>query len=143
MTIAEADSTIFEARVLGLRGADFISGLGPEKVASACNGAGPDRWPERARRKLTKWLWLFKTCFDIHDCEFAFDNDGSRDGFDRANDDLELNCKIAADHEYKWYNPMRYVARLAAGVIVDACREFGFDDWIAAYKKGEILQTCA
>ena len=143
MTIDEADSTIFEARALGLRGADFMSSLGPEKVAAACNGAGPDRWPERARKKLTKWLWLFKTCFDIHDCEFEYGNDGSRGGFDRANDNLEINCRIACDSEYRWYNPMRYVARLAAGVVVDACRKFGWEDWVKAYEKGDGGKTCA
>lgn len=132
MTVDEAERSIRRAVESGLLGSGLLVDLGPERVASACNGAGPARWPGRVRRGLTKWLRPFSAGFDVHDCEFTYANDGSRALFDRANDHLGRNLRMLSDLNYAWYNPVRYLARLAAGAVAAACREFGWPDWVAA-----------
>lgn len=133
MTVEEAEKSIELASELKLSGAGYMKLLGPERVAAACNGAGPERMSERARAILSKWLWLFKPCFDIHDCEFTYVCTRDREMFDVVNDKLAENCKRVSNLRYKWYNPMRYVARTAAWIIVGSCREFGWKDWCNAY----------
>lgn len=141
MTVDEAERSIRKAVKFGLLGSNLLVELGPEIVASACNGVGPARWSERVRRRLTKWLWLFKPGFDVHDCEFTYANDGSKTLFDRANDHLEWNLRRLSDLNYAWYNPVRYLARMASRAIADACREFGWNDWIDSHEKGGHKKT--
>ena len=118
--------------------ADLCGRAHPEQFSAACNGCGPASWPEERREKLTKWLATFAPAFDVHDCRFTFDNDGTRENFDYANDELEKNCILLANQEYAWYNPLRYVARHAGHIIAALCREFGWQSWKEAYnhKKG-------
>lgn len=136
MTVEEAEKAIARAEELGLRGAVFMRSLGPEKIAAACNGAGPASWSERRRRKLGRWLRVFRPAFDVHDCEFTYNNDGSYPPFAAANDELEANCRIIADAEYCFLNPMRYLARAAGDAVADLCRVFGWGPWIIAYEEG-------
>lgn len=135
MTIEEAEKAIARAEELGLRGAGFMRSLGPEKVAAACNGAGPASWPEELRGRLDRWLRIFRPAFDVHDCEFTYNNDGSYPPFAAANDELEHNCRLIADAEYCFLNPMRYFARAGGEAVADLCRAFGWGSWIDAYKK--------
>ena len=135
MTLTEAEYTIGRAIVNGLSGAEFLETLGPENVRRACNGIGPDRWPEARREKFNKWLWLFADPAAGHDCRFTFDNDGSEAKFRAANDELERNCLIVADATYRWYNPLRYLARRKGRLMAQACRDFGWRAWRAAYEK--------
>lgn len=116
-------------------GWSFVCGLSDEEFTSACNGCGPELWPEEWRARLDKWLATFGLAFDCHDCRFEFDNDGSREKFDFANDELEKNCLLLADQKYAWYNPIRYFARNRAHLIATACRNFGWSAWEDAYNK--------
>ena len=136
MTVEEAEKAIARAEGLGLHGAGFMRSLGPEKVAVACNGVGPAGWPESRRRKLGRWLRVFRPAFDVHDCEFTYNNDGGLRGFVHANDELEANCRIIADAEYCVLSPMRYLARAGGAVVADLCRMFGWGPWIIAYEEG-------
>ena len=133
MTQQEAIETIARAVRLGLSGAEFLARLGPERVAAACNGIGPEWLPERYRAKLDKWLAKFKTSADVHDCRFAFDNDGSDAKFRAANDELERNNVIIADSRHAWWNPMRYWERSTGRLMADVCREYGWSAWRDAY----------
>ena len=136
MTPYEVQTRKAAIRQRDMYGWMFACSLSDDQFSAACNGCGPDSWPEEARQKLTKWLATFSLAFDIHDCRFAFDNDGSREKFDFANDELEKNCLLLADLKYAWYNPLRYFARNRARLIATACRTFGWDAWQNAYKKG-------
>lgn len=140
MTAQEASDTIALAERLGLSGASFLDTLGPEKVAAACNGAGPERVSARCRRLLSWWFRIFKPCFDVHDCRFTYLNDGTRTLFDAANAELGLNCRKVADSRYRWFNPLRYIARFCGTVIEGTCREFGWGPWQEAYQKAKNAQ---
>lgn len=133
ITIDEAIQSIARAVRLGLSGSEFMARLGPEKVAAACNGIGPERWSQKARDTLDKWLWLLRPAADGHDCRFAYDNDGSDAKFRAANDELERNGIICADAEYRWFNPLRYLWRHRARVMADMCRQYGWSAWRDAY----------
>lgn len=135
MTVDEAQKAIREICAAQLYGAGFIVMLGPAKVAAACNGCGPSSWPEERRRKLDKWLATFRLAFCGHDCRFEYDNDGSREKFDAANEELRKNCLLLADQKYAWYNPLRYFARHAAHLIGLLCQDFGWQSWKDAYNK--------
>ena len=137
MTAEEATKAVEEMCRIGLYGSDFMRGLKPEQIAAACNGCGPEAWPEAWRAHLDSWLSTFRLAFDIHDCRFTYDNDGSRVKFDAANDELEKNCLVLADEKYAWYNPFRYFARNRAHIIADACRStFGWQAFREANEKG-------
>ena len=118
-----------------LYGWGFIAALTYTQIANACNGIGPASWSADARKKLDKWLSTFRLAADVHDCRYTWDNDGTREKFDYANDELEKNCKILADEKYAWYNPLRYLARRAAHLVAQACRDFGWSAYKDAYSK--------
>lgn len=133
MTIDEAKARKAEIRERELYGWGFVNSIPDQDFANACNGCGPESWPQERRAKFDKWLATFAAAFDVHDCRFTFGNDGSRERFDYANDELEKNCRLLADGKYAWYNPLRYFARNRAHLIGEACRMFGWDAWKAAH----------
>ena len=133
MTPCEAQRRKNRIRDLDLYGWIFVCSLTDEQFAVACNGCGPASWPEEKRRKLTKWLSTFALAFDVHDCRFDWDNDGTREKFDFANRELGKNCVVLADEKYAWYNPLRYWARQKGKLIAALCQDFGWDDWKKAH----------
>ncbi len=135
MTEAEAKKALTEIWEAGLYGRDFVHRLTIEQFAGACNGIGPEAWPQEWRDRLDKWLATFRLAADVHDCDFTFHNNGTREKFDEANDRLEKNCLILADRRYAWYNPFRYFARNRAHLIGKACRDFGWEAYDEAYRK--------
>lgn len=142
MTPYEAQQRKARIRDAELYGWPFVCALTDEQFSAACNGCGPASWPEERREKLTKWLATFAPAFDVHDCRFDWDNDGTRENFDYANRELGKNCVLLADEKYAWYNPVRYWARQKGKLIAALCREFGWSAWKEAYnhKKGTTNQ---
>ena len=141
MTLQEAQDSISRARALKLSGAEFIATLGDENVMRACNGIGPSWMKQYLREKLDKWFRRFRVCADVHDCRFAFDNDGEDAKFRAANDELERNCLIVADTDFAWYNPLRYWWRHGGRLMAKACRDFGWSAWRDAYEDNEEKNT--
>lgn len=137
MTPYEAQQRKAKIRDLELYGWQFVCSLADEQFAVACNGCGPASWPAEKREKLTKWLVTFLPAFDTHDCDFTFNNDGSRELFDAANHRLKKNCILIADEKYAWWNPLRYLARRAGKIIAGLCQKFGWSDWKKAYNKNQ------
>ena len=135
MTEEQAKIAMREIWDAGLYGREFITRLTAKQIAAACNGIGPESWPAERRAKLDKWLATFRRAADVHDCRFTLDNDGTREKFDAANDEIEKNCLILADQKYAWYNPWRYFARHAAHLVGKACRDFGWPAFDEAFKK--------
>lgn len=135
MTREEAIAAMREIWNAGLYGREFAYRFTPEQFAAGCNGIGPESWPEERRAKLDKWLATFRRAADVHDLRFTYDNDGTRQSFDAANDELEKNCRLLADGKYAWYNPWRYVARRGAHLVAKACRDFGWSAYSQAYEK--------
>ncbi len=141
MTPYEAQQRKDTIRAAEMYGWQFVCGLTDEQFASACNGCGPESWPDEWRARLDKWLSTFGPAFDGHDCRFTFDNDGSREKFDYANDELEKNCLLLANLKYAWYNPLRYFARNRARLIAKACRNFGWQAWKDAFAKKQTKEN--
>ena len=135
MTPNEARLRKNRIRDAELYGWQFVCALTDEEFSAACNGCGPESWSEEKRRKLTKWLAIFALAFNVHDCRFEYDNDGSREKFDYANSELEKNCYLLADQKYSWWNPMRYLARRGGRLVYKACDMFGWDAYQEAYRK--------
>lgn len=135
ITEEEAAARLAAIRDLELYGWRFMESLTLTEIANACNGIGPESWQEKSRKKLDKWLSAFRLAADVHDCRFTWDNDGTREKFAYANDELERNCLVLADEKYAWYNPLRYLARRAAHLVAQACRDFGWNDYKDAYSK--------
>ena len=124
---------VLTAGVYGLSGAEWLAELSLGKIRDAYNGIGPKWMKPEKRKKLSKWLKMYTVPCVLHDCRFAYDNDGTEAKFRAANDELERNCIIVADATYKWYNPMRYWARLKGRTVAQVCRVFGWDAWRDAY----------
>ena len=139
ITQDKAEKSVQEAERLQLYGWQWFKALDVAKVRAACNGCGPAWMGEDWRDGLTEWLDLLFTAFCLHDCRFTFDNDGTRERFDFANDELDKNCRLLVDSEYGWYNPMRYIWRNRARLVAKVCRDFGWSAWRDAY--GEILKS--
>ena len=135
ITEEEAAARFAAIRNLELYGWRFMASLTYAQIAHACNGIGPESWPADARKKLDRWLATFRLAADVHDCRFTWDNDGTRERFDYANDELERNCLVLADEKYAWWNPLRYFARRAAHLMAQACRDFGWSAYKDAYSK--------
>lgn len=135
ITEEEAAARLYEIRDLELYGWRFMASLSLTEIANACNGIGPESWHEKSRKKLDKWLATFRLAADVHDCRFTWDNDGTRERFTYANDELERNCLVLADEKYVWWNPLRYFARRAAHLVAQACRDFGWSAYKDAYAK--------
>lgn len=135
LTEKEAREAFREIWDRNLYGRSFMSRLTFAQMVAAANGIGPDSWKEEYRAKLDKWLATFRLAAIIHDCRFTWNNDGSRERFDAANDEIEKNCRLLADQKYCCINPWRYFARRAAHLVGEACRMFGWDAWQKAFDK--------
>ena len=125
---------VLTAGIYGLSGSEFIADLSLGKIRAAYNGIGPEWMSQKIRDKITKYLSLFTVCAVIHDCRFAYWNDGTDARFREANDELERNCLIVADANYKWWQLRRYLARHAGRIMAQACRDFGWSAWRDAYE---------
>ncbi len=126
---------VLTAGVYGLSGAEWLADLSLGKIRAAYNGIGPEWMKPEQRKKLSKWLKTYTVPCVLHDCRFAYDNDGTEAKFRAANDELERNCRIVADATYAWYHPMRYWARLKGRAVAQACRVLGWDAWRDAYNQ--------
>lgn len=134
-TVRDAMQMLSAAAAYGLEGAAKYLVYPIETLAARWNGIGPERMSEAKRKKLDKWLKLYRPACFIHDQDFA-ESDGTRGGFIAANDRLERNCLIIADDRYDaWYDLRRFFARRGGRLVADACRIAGWQAWQDAAKK--------
>lgn len=132
-TIQDTKLMLSAAAAYGLDGVAKYIDYPIETLAARWNGIGPESMSEAKRKKLDKWLRLYRPACFIHDQRFA-ESDGTRGGFISANDELERNCLIIADDHYEWYDPRRYLARRGGRLVADACRIAGWEAWQDAAK---------
>lgn len=104
-----------------------------DKVLEAVyNGCGPDWLPGDIRDLLTSHYEFFEPAFLIHDWDFTF-LPKNEVKFHRANERLLSNCKRIIECEYRWWNFLSARRRkIQAGIIFEACEEFGFAGFMAA-----------
>ncbi len=108
------------------------------RLASICNGFGPDRWSEKAREVMT-WIWRnFQEAAMIHDWEYEH-SDGLEASCNEADERFYTNCKILLADLYPawkvWLLPVRAIAFVKIRLAYNALRLYGLDAWIEAYKR--------
>lgn len=99
-------------------------------VIANCNGIGPDFFPKKWRKFITKYNPSLKVSAAIHDMMYAYGYD-----FAKANDILAINGKWEAEAMYAWYNPVRYFAIWRAKKFASLCQRYGYPAWKAAQRK--------
>ena len=134
MTVDEVKSLVDMAIEAGLSGSVSLAALPIEEVAAKYNGIGPAWMREELRAKLSRALKFHAPACVIHDVIRFEQSDGTSARFNEANDELERNGLILADHCCAWYNPMRYWHRHGAHLIAATCRIMGWSAWMDAYK---------
>lgn len=115
---------------LQLRGAWRLDRYSDEELRVICNGIGPGAFPKGIRAFVSGIHPTLEVVAMIHDVEFD-ESDGTEASFTAANDRYAENGSIAAEAEYKWYNPLRYVVKLQALRQARLCQMGGW----ACYKE--------
>lgn len=117
-----------EAVRLGLDGADAVSALSDEELATMYNGTGPAFLPAEVRARLDRQTVSFHPAVLIHDVDFSA-SDGSRAGFDAANKRLLHNAILCAFDAAAWTSWRRYVLLAEAWMLYRACDKAGWIAW--------------
>lgn len=105
-----------------------------DMVQFAYDGAGNATMGEELRKLLNWYCRSFKPAILAHDIDFSL-GEGTREDFYQANERLEANCIKCADAKYKWYNPLRYLARHKAKAIRAVCDKFGWCSYLRAIEE--------
>ena len=126
--LAHVAKLIETALAVGLDGADWANRRGLDWLSDAYNGIGPEFLPPALRAKVTEWLHVFEPAALIHDARNHV-SDGTRAGFEAANDEFLFNCRKCADFRYPWWSWRRYRARFVAAALYDFVS--GAPGWIA------------
>lgn len=113
-----------------------ISRLTVADVQLAANGVGPDSFPSIVRRFLSELLPYADVATMIHDCEFQYVKDASKEAWTDANLRFYRNCLLRIKDMWSWYNPRRYInlKRAQADYLIlggDTC----WDAWLSAKKR--------
>lgn len=113
-----------------------ISRLTPADVQVAANGVGPDSFPSIVRHFLSELLPYADIATVVHDCEFQFIKDASKEAWMGANLRFYRNCLLRIKDLWGWYDPRRYInqKRAQADYLIlggDIC----WDAWISAKKR--------
>ncbi len=102
------------------------------KVEEVYNGIGPD-WMPKVMREWRPDRW---SCFAppalIHDWEYQFPPERNRTNFSAVNERFRRNCHLLLRKGCPWYK--RWLYKLRADKLADACEAFGFDGYMAAGK---------
>ena len=133
MDLNQINELVDKALIADLDGSDVLASVPAEDLQKIYNGCGPEWLHAKVRRILDKFFDVFAPAFLQHDFDFS-NGDGNPTLFNEANDRLKRNCLILADRKFPWYNWKRYIARDAALVIADACRQFGWSAYVKASK---------
>ena len=121
-----------------LDGYDFLMGLGIETLQDGYNGIGPEFLDPKVREKVSELLSIFEPAALAHDLRNEF-SDGTREGFEYANNEFLKNCLKLADAKYGWWNPRRYRARAVARILYKfvSAEDFGWRAWLEAKERHE------
>lgn len=119
-----------------LEGLDFLSQFTPDQLADGYNGIGPEFLKPRVRAAVSEFLAIFAPAALGHDLRNEL-SDGTRRGFQAANDEFYRNCLRLADYHYSADKRRRRRARAAALVLygfVEA-EAFGWRAWQEAKER--------
>lgn len=101
-------------------------------VVRECNGLGPNWMPDSMRKVCSKLSPVMEVPAAIHDMRYAL----GRTQADRNEADMEFltNCIKVINHDYAWYNPMRYIMSKRAVRYFTYLQLFGGAAWEEARK---------
>lgn len=113
-----------------------ISQLTVNDLQKSSNGVGPDSFPSIVRETLSALLPYADIATMIHDAEFEYIKDGSKEAWQGANLRFYRNCLLRNKDLYGWYDPRRYIniKRIEADYALlggDIC----WDAWVTAKKR--------
>ena len=129
----ETAAVLKEAKRLGLYGVDEVSAHPLACLSADYNGIGPASFPERLRKFVDDLTPDLKPAALVHDFRWSH-SDGSLEGFDYSNTELEMNClKIA--QTFPWWHWKRYYLERIGRTYAALCREFGYIPYIKAFKE--------
>ena len=119
-----------------LEGLDFLSQFTPDQLADGYNGIGPEFLKPRIREKVSEFLHIFAPAALGHDLRNEL-SDGTRRGFQAANDEFYRNCLRLADYHYSADKRRRRRARAAALVLYGfvSAESFGWRAWLEAKER--------
>jgi hypothetical protein len=133
--MAEVARLVRKAQELGLEGADDLSRYTLEDLASRYNGVGPESFPERWRAAITKSLPTFLPAVLLHDVDFS-NSDGTREGWQKANNRFVRNCRACAKGKYAWWSWKRYWDYILSEVLYGfVSTPAGYKAWLEEYRK--------
>lgn len=137
-TMEKIESLIAKGVEAELYGMDFVQGLDLETVRESYNGIGPEFLDPEVREKVSELLSIFEPAALVHDLRNEF-SDGTRKGFEYANDEFLKNCLKLADYNYCFINPRRYRARAVARILYKlvSAEKFGWRAWLEAKERHE------
>lgn len=137
-TMEKIESLIAKGVEAELYGMDFVQGLDLETVRESYNGIGPEFLDPEVREKVSELLSIFEPAALVHDLRNEF-SDGTRKGFEYANDEFLKNCLKLADYNYCFINPRRYRARAVAKILYKfvSAEKFGWRAWLEAKERHE------
>lgn len=122
------DELVQKAVEAGLEGVDFLQGFDYADLCREYNGIGPEWAGECVRAWATGKLALFEPAALIHDMRNA-QSDGTREGFERANDEFLHNClKIINAH---YHEDEKKYAKARAAVFAMYAFVAGPGGWVA------------
>ena len=125
----KVSALLADCRRYNLAGLDFLLAHTIDELVVAYNGLGPAWFHPLLRKAIDHLAPDLRPIALIHDARFTY-GDGTREWFDRANDELEANGLSIADQKYRWYNPMRYITRFRARTYAAVCRLVGWSAFI-------------
>ena len=109
------------AFMLELSGCELLRDA--ELVVKECNGVGSDWMPELMRRACTELNPVMELPAAIHDRRYSHGT--TRQDRQFADDEFLANCYTVINHEYAWWNPLRYMFRKRAKRYYGYLRAFG------------------
>lgn len=101
-------------------------------VIKNCNGIGAEFQSLRSRKILTKLMYFAEASALIHDWQYSQSNGKQKQQKDADNLFL-INCYAEINSTYKWYNPLRWLAKAIATIVHTILFKFGFIAYKIAY----------
>ncbi len=130
------DELVKIAVAADLEGVDFLSQFSYAQLADGYNGIGPEFLKPGIRAKVSEFLHIFAPAALGHDLRNEL-SDGTRRGFQAANDEFYRNCLRLADYHYSADKRRRRRARAVAQVLYGfvSAESFGWRAWQEAKER--------
>ena len=129
VTVAEAAELYGQCKMWELKGVEELKHLSLDQMAAGYNGIGADWMPEALVKKITKYFSVFEPAAFIHDMEYAYDDDRSRDAFKNANRRFLVNCLACLYKLYCLTDKRLWGGIPKAWALYRCVRDFGWKAW--------------